>query len=230
MLPRVILHNAVSLDGRIDWFPADIAKFYELASSWKEDATLAGADTLIKAYPEEKTEPEDAEAFEHEKNDANDTRPLLVIPDSRGRLRHILPLLRHEPYWRDMVILAAGKTPKSYLEYLHKRNIKHIIAGEDYVNFPRALDELNVHFGIKIIRVDSGGTLNGMLLRAGLVNEVSLLIHPNLVGGISSRSMYRAPDLITSSGVLDLKLINLEKIANDLVWLRYEVINKDGSP
>jgi 2,5-diamino-6-(ribosylamino)-4(3H)-pyrimidinone 5'-phosphate reductase len=147
---------------------------------------------LIKAYPEEKTEPEDTEAFEHEKKNSEDTRPLLVIPDSRGRLRHILPLLRHEPYWRDMVILASGKTPKSYMEYLHKRNIKHIIAGEDYVNYSRALEELSVHYNVKVIRVDSGGTLNGALLRAGLVNEVSLLIHPCLVGGTSPCSMFRA--------------------------------------
>ncbi len=228
MLPRVILHNAVSLDGRIDWFPADVGKYYELASLWKEDATLAGTDTLIKAYPEEKTEPEDKEAFEHAKDNAHDTRPLLVIPDSRGRLRHILSLLWHEPYWRDIVILVTGKTPKTYMEYLHQRNIQHIIAGEDYVNFSRALEELNIHYKVKVIRVDSGGTLNGILLKAGLVNEVSVLIHPYLVGGTSPRSMYRAPDLITSSGVAKLKLNSLEKLANDLVWLRYEVINQSN--
>ena len=32
------------------------------------------------------------------------------------------------------------------------------------------------------MRVDSGGALNGALLRAGLVDELSLLVHPVLVG------------------------------------------------
>ena len=32
------------------------------------------------------------------------------------------------------------------------------------------------------MRVDSGGALNGALLRAGLVDEISLLVHPVLVG------------------------------------------------
>jgi len=33
MLPKVILHNAVSLDGRIDGFPIDLFQYYELAAS-----------------------------------------------------------------------------------------------------------------------------------------------------------------------------------------------------
>ena len=42
MLPYIVLHNAVSLDGRIDWFSPDIAQFYGLIPRWKEDAkTLA---------------------------------------------------------------------------------------------------------------------------------------------------------------------------------------------
>ncbi len=45
--PRVILHNAVSADGRVDWFPADIGLFYELAATWHEDATLAGSGTIL---------------------------------------------------------------------------------------------------------------------------------------------------------------------------------------
>ena len=37
------------------------------------------------------------------------------------------------------------------------------------------------------VRVDSGGALNGALLRAGLVDEVSLLVHPRIVGGDGPR-------------------------------------------
>jgi hypothetical protein len=33
MLPRVILFNAVSLDGRIDGFIPDLGQFYELAAT-----------------------------------------------------------------------------------------------------------------------------------------------------------------------------------------------------
>jgi 2,5-diamino-6-(ribosylamino)-4(3H)-pyrimidinone 5'-phosphate reductase len=224
MLPHVILQNAVSVDGRVDWFTANVGKFYELAGIWHEDATLAGSDTLLKAYPEEKIPPEDEEAFEHSKSASDDTRPLLVVPDSRGRLRRILPLLRHEPYWRDILILASGSTPQTYLDYLKQRKINYIVSGNDYVNYERALDELNIHYGVKVVRVDSGGTLNGILLRAGLVNEVSVLIHPFMVGGTAPRSMFRGPDLISAAGVIPLKLVRFEQLSEDLIWLTYGVI------
>jgi hypothetical protein len=31
---RIVLHNIVSLDGRIDLFPADVGLYYELAGRW----------------------------------------------------------------------------------------------------------------------------------------------------------------------------------------------------
>jgi 2,5-diamino-6-(ribosylamino)-4(3H)-pyrimidinone 5'-phosphate reductase len=174
MLPHVIIHNASSVDGRIDWFPADVGRYYELAAYWQADAILAGADTLLKAYPEERLTPEDTEAFEHVKPKPDDTRPLLIIPDSRGRLHPILHLLRHEPYWRDYLILTSESTPDSYLNYLKKRHIEYLSTGDNHVDFRPALKEINLRYGVKTVRVDSGGTLNGVLLRSGLVNEVSI--------------------------------------------------------
>jgi len=224
MLPHIILHNAVSVDGRLDWFPADVPKFHELAAYWKEDATLAGSDTLIKAYPEEKIMPEDKEAFEHVNANPGDTRPLLIVPDSRGRLRHILHMLRHEPYWRNIIILTSAATPKSYLSYLEKRHIDSFSAGDDHVDYKLALNEINSRYGVKTLRVDSGGTLNGILIRAGLANEISIIVHPYVVGGTSPRSSFLAPDLIASSGVNKLRLIHLEKFPTDLIWLRYEIL------
>ena len=223
MLPYVVLHNAVSVDGRVDWFNADVRKFYELAAVWHEGATLAGSNTLLKAYPEENLSPDDEEAFEHMKPKPDDTRPLLVVPDSRGRLRRLLSVLLHEPYWQDIIILCSTSTPQAYLNYLQKRKIRYLCTGNEHVDYKAALEELNTRYGIDVVRVDSGGTLNGILLRAGLVKEVSVLIHPVLVGGTTPRSMFRAPDLIAASGVINLRLIHFEKVQDDLIWLRYNV-------
>jgi 2,5-diamino-6-(ribosylamino)-4(3H)-pyrimidinone 5'-phosphate reductase len=220
MLPRVILHNAVSLDGRIDWFIPDIGLFYELASRWNEDATLAGSDTVLD--PEAEVPEEDEQAFELPTRDPDDSRPLLVIPDSRGRVR-TWHYWRKQPYWRDVIALCSHATPKSFLDHLRERHIATIVAGDDHVDLRAALQELNSRYGVKIVRVDSGGTLNGVLLRAGLVDEVSLLIHPSLVGGATPRSFLRAPDLSSSEGVVELRLTHFEKLNGDVVWLGYEV-------
>jgi len=52
MLPRVIIHNAVSMNGQTTGFPVDLGLYYGLVSRWKENATLAGADTLLAAARE----------------------------------------------------------------------------------------------------------------------------------------------------------------------------------
>ena len=233
MLPKVILHNAVSLDGRIDGFPIDLFQYYELIATWKEDATLAGSETFLKAASE--APPEDESAFLPPKIDPGDSRALLAIPDSRGRIR-TWHYLRSLPYWRDVVALCSESTPQEYLHYLKERHIDYIIAGQDHVDLCAALEELNSRFGVKVVRVDAGGTLIGQLLRQGLVNEVSLLIYPSLVGGEKQSSIFRAPDLpaiaataatadpVTGpESAIPLKLLHMERLKGDAIWLRYEV-------
>ena len=74
------------------------------------------------------------------------------------------------------------------------------------------------------MRADCGGTLNGVLLRAGLVDEVSLVVDPALVGGTSPHSVFLAPDLESPAGVIKLELLGLKRLEGGTVWLHYRVI------
>jgi 2,5-diamino-6-(ribosylamino)-4(3H)-pyrimidinone 5'-phosphate reductase len=51
MLPRVILHTAVSLNGRITNFPADppLELYHTLAARWNPDAILFGSEAVLAA-------------------------------------------------------------------------------------------------------------------------------------------------------------------------------------
>lgn len=220
MKPYVIIHNAVSLDGRVDSFPVDLGLYYGLASRWEEDATLVGSGTILKAPPESSTE--DEPPSDSSETAAEETRPLLVVPDSRGRITN-WPFLLRQPYWRRAVALVSASTPPSYLEGLERMGIGRIVAGQDHADLRLALEELNVQFGVKTVRVDSGGTLNGVLLRAGLVDEISLLVHPCLVGGMSPAFFFRAADLEGGAGLISLSLTHMEKLDGGVVWLRYKV-------
>jgi 2,5-diamino-6-(ribosylamino)-4(3H)-pyrimidinone 5'-phosphate reductase len=221
MLPRVILYNAVSLDGRIDRFTPDIGLFYELAGHWRENATLAGSDTILKATEEIPEEEETNSSLP--KIASDDTRPWLVVPDSKGRIKS-WHYWKKQPYWRDVIVLCSAATPKNYLQYLEKQHIQYIRTGQEKVDLRKALEELNAQYRVQVVRVDSGGTLNGILLRAGLVDEVSLLLHPSLVGGTTPRSFFRAPDLTADTGAIPLELTHFEKVKENIVWLRYKVL------
>ncbi|HWQ21393.1 MAG TPA: RibD family protein [Clostridia bacterium] len=222
MLPRVVIHNAVSADGRIDWFEADLGAFYDLAGRWHEDCALVGSGTILAAPESAKADPE---PWEPHIVDASDTRPLLAIVDSRGRVRCWKTWL-DMPYWRGGVALCSETTPDEYLQYLAKAGVDFIVAGSGKVDMRAALEELNARYGIETVRVDSGGILNGILLRAGLVDEVSILVHPTLVGGTTQRSMFRAPNLTSPAGVIALTFVSAQTVGEGLVWLRYKVAGR----
>jgi|SRR5688572_11762410 len=220
MVPRVIMSNAVSVDGRTTGFSWDIGLYYEMAARWKADVHLAGSDTLLSSAEGEV--PEVGEDEEPPAQLPSDGRPLLVVPDSRGRIRN-WHVLQRAPYWRGVVALCSHSTPHDYLEYLNKRRISYIVAGEHHVNMRAALEELNARYGVRLVHLDSGGTLNGVMLRAGLVNEVHLLVHPCLVGGQPS-SIFRSTGPIAPDSSLQLSLANCQKLRDGIVWLHYSVI------
>jgi 2,5-diamino-6-(ribosylamino)-4(3H)-pyrimidinone 5'-phosphate reductase len=225
MLPRVILHNGISVDGRYDWYTGDVGLYYELAGRLESDAMLSGSNTVLAAFASAEAPGQAGDAAGPPQSDPADRRPWLVFVDSRGQVKN-LPQIRRQPYWRDVITLCSLATPPAHRAYLAEQQVEHIVAGDDRVDLAAALAELKARYGLNRLRVDSGGILNGALLRQGLVDEVSVVLNPALVGGTSPRSFFTAPDLASTEGVIPLRLVHLEQVGDGAVWLRYEVVKK----
>jgi len=223
VLPKVIIYNYISLDGRINGFKADKNLYYQLASQWSLDAVLMGTDTLLRNFNIKSDELHESENFEVPEVDKNDSRPLLVVPDSRGRI-HVWSEVIRTGLFRDILVLCSRSTPQEYLNFLDERFIKYMVIGYEKVNLGIALEEIYTQFGVKSLRVDSGGRLNGVLLMDDLVDEIYVLVHPAMVGGTSLNSIYIATDLTSTEGVLDLKLLKMEKLKNDIILLHYRIM------
>lgn len=235
--PRVTVHTMASVDGRIDHFAGDVGLYYELAAGLPQDAVLAGSSTFLAAAAAEGIEltgedplpaggaaPADAKPRAAAPDAA---APLLVIVDSRGQLTRFAWLTKL-PYWRAVLVACSATTPPTHLELLVRHGIDHVVVGEDRVDLARLLDVLAAELGIERVRVDSGGTLNGALLRAGLVDEISLLVAPYAVGGRSPAALFVADDLVDDA-VTRLELSGVERLRGDTVWLRYEVMRATAS-
>jgi 2,5-diamino-6-(ribosylamino)-4(3H)-pyrimidinone 5'-phosphate reductase len=184
MLPNVVVYNSVSVDGAIKDFDVNIALHYEVLGGMGADALLAGSNTaktgielFMKTVPPE----EPSDFFKHTV-EADDERPLWVIADSRGILEGLMHVHRKSGYAKDIIVLVSNRTPKNYLEYLADRNYDYITTGEEHIDYRIALEELSKRYGIKTIVTDSGGVLAGVLIDAGLVDEIRLLIAPEIVG------------------------------------------------
>jgi 2,5-diamino-6-(ribosylamino)-4(3H)-pyrimidinone 5'-phosphate reductase len=124
---------------------------------------------------------------------------------------------------RDVLALCSSSTPQEHRGYLADRHIGTIVAGDDRIDMRAALEALNRLYGVHILRVDSGGTFNSVLLHAGLVDEVSVLIHPFIAGGKADPTLSDP----LKAGILDLqvhlRLLSAEVAGEGVVWARYTV-------
>lgn len=217
MVPRVLLHNLVSLDGRVTGFPVDVALYYELAARWQFDAHLTGADTLLSSPVSDHPDGDGDDLPDTPPPD--DTRALLAVTDRRGRFRQWRQL-RSLPYWGMQVALCSEATPKEHLAYLERSGVHRITTGSDRVDLRAALEKLVDRFGVSFVHADSGGGLAGALLNAGLVDEISLVVSPYLVGGKEALALFRFLD----EGPRPLKLEEVESLPGGEVWLRYRSV------
>lgn len=193
----------------MDRLKVDMERYYSLIPTWKEDCTLSGSETMLQAGLDE---------WEHD-GSYDESGPLLAVVDGRGRFNgwsKVAP----SPFWRKGVALSTTRTPKEHLDRARESGADVIVAGDERVDLRTALEELSSRYGVRTVRVDSGGTLNGALLRAGLVSEVSVLVHPQLIGGRSPSSFFIADDL--DGEPIGADLMSAERL-DDLVWLRYRL-------
>ena len=212
MKPRVVIYDAVSVDGSIEGFEPDMGLFYQIAGRTAEGATLCGCDTMLAAEADDA-----ADVAPLGEPEEGDTRPLMVVVDSRGRFRGYRSVMEFGA-WRKAIALCTPQTPTEHLEYLERAGVESFTSGDEHVDLAAALEWLNERFGVQIVRVESGGLLNGALLAAGLADEVQLLIQPLLTG--AGRSMYR-PEM---PGRVELRLVGTEEFESGAVLLRYEVL------
>jgi 2,5-diamino-6-(ribosylamino)-4(3H)-pyrimidinone 5'-phosphate reductase len=222
MFPKIITHNAVSLDGSISGFSIDLEKYYAIAGKLQPDAMLVGSSTAksgVEMYSDGIPDESMAD-FVKPRLTQDDKRPYWVIPDHNGLLQGRLHIFRRFEFCKDVIILLTEKSPESYVKYLMERNYDVIITGHEDVDLKRSLEILGDKYDCKIVMTDSGGNLNRVLLEAGLVDEISLIINPTLVDQ-KHLKLFRALNL--SQKPLQLELISVEGL-EDQVRLHYRVI------
>jgi 2,5-diamino-6-(ribosylamino)-4(3H)-pyrimidinone 5'-phosphate reductase len=201
--PQVVVHVAVSLDGATTGFEPDVGRFYALARTWREDVTLAGADTILAQERALADAPRPGPAADG---------PLLAVVDGRGRVRQ-WEALRDCGYWRDVLALHSAATPAD----ARREPVREIVAGVQRVDLAAALGALLETEDARVVRVDSGGALIGALLGAALVDELSLLVHP-CVAGRAANSVWHGSGPLPAHA---LELLASEPFDDGLVWLRY---------
>ena len=217
--PHVVSHTLISVDGRLEGFPPDVARYYELAGQLPHDAILAGSGTMVAAAADAGVDlTQDDDSLPKKQGPITDPdRPLLIIIDSRGQLTRF-DWLRETGLFGDVMVLGCTRTPESHLTRLRDADVEFEVSGTERVDLKAALVHLREKRAIEAVRVDAGPGLNGALLAAGLLDEISVLLAPYLVG--KGRSFL---DGLTGNGPPKLELATSEPQPDHHMWLRYSV-------
>jgi 2,5-diamino-6-(ribosylamino)-4(3H)-pyrimidinone 5'-phosphate reductase len=223
--PRVICHMMASVDGRVDvseWpLSAAARKHYEqVHASYDAEGWMCGRITMEHFAKGVRSDYEVAR--EHT---SGATREDFIAPgnhdsfafavDASGRLAW----LSNDIDGDHVVAILSERVSDEYLAFLRSRSVSYLLAGTRDIDLSTALQKIGARFGVKTLMLEGGGRINGGMMRAGLIDEVSLLVAPVADGRIGTPALFDDDDAVLQGLVLE----KVEQRANDMVWLRYRV-------
>ena len=224
--PFVVCHMLSSLDGRIDggFFAepecaAALKEFGALRSTFNCTATLYGTTTALEFAGGESRKlprPKQILPYTDYKAPAKE-RDYFVAADARGRIGWQNGTFSRpgRPDAHIIELLTEQAAPE-YLEYLRERGISYIVAGKSRIDFKLALRRLNELFGVERIMLAGGGLINGALLDAGVIDELSVVVAPIVDGGSGAT-------VFSNCASAGLQLIESRQLGGGAIWLRYKI-------
>jgi 2,5-diamino-6-(ribosylamino)-4(3H)-pyrimidinone 5'-phosphate reductase len=231
--PRVVCHMAVSVDGRIvvDGWPAAVAaavrrQYEAVHASYEADGWICGRVTMepfagaVRAEADMPREHGDG-APREDFVAPGEHRSFAFALDPSGRLAWETNDIAGD----HVVAILSERVADAYLEFLRERGVSYLIAGAREVDVPLALEKVGARFGVRTLMLEGGGAINGGMLHAGMIDEISLLVAPVADGRVGAPTLF---DVLREGAALRrLVLEHVERRADDVLWLRYRV---DGRP
>jgi len=225
--PRVICHMMASVDGRIvvDGWPrtAELREQYELVhASYEADGWICGRVTMEPFAGRMRS---DAEVAHERAGGApredfrapgeHDSFAFAIDPSGR------LAWESNDIDGDHVVVILSERVSDDYLAFLRERGVSYLLAGSSDVDLVLALEKIGERFGVRTLMLEGGGRINGGMLRAGLIDEVSLLIAPVADGRVGTPALFDAD--AEDVAPCHLALDAVEHRAHDVLWLRYRV-------
>jgi riboflavin biosynthesis pyrimidine reductase len=144
---------------------------------------------------------------------------LAIGADAHGVLRFSTNAIEGD----HVVLLVTQQVSNDYLAHLRSAKVSYLICGRKTLNLAAALNKLRSRMGIRRLMLQGGGTFNGAMLKAGLVDEISQVIVPVIDGGPGVTSVFEIPGSKTPRAAARLNVTHHRALKGGVHWLRYKV-------
>lgn len=225
MKPYVVCHMMPSVDGRIvlDHWPRGVASaalYDTTAEKLNTQAWVCGTVTMqefasgrFRSTGKRSSTPKTDYVVD------DGSKSFAVAIDASGRLA-----------WKSndldgdrLVVVLTERATSAYLDALRARGISYLFAGKRDVDLGLALEKLRQHFGVRRVSIQGGGKINGAFLKAGLIDEISLVFVPVVDGAMETPTAFDVVGRAQHSPAR-LRLLGVEQLDKGVVWLRYRVV------
>ena len=225
--PYIICHMLTSIDGKVTGdFLLDnrIVKatniYYQINRDFKADGFLCGRVTMEESFTGgyfPSLEEFSCENIDYSDYVAFKADLYAVAIDRYGKLgwknSHIID---EDPgYGNSHIIEVLTETvKKEYLAYLRSINVSYIIAGKADIDIKLALHKLKILFGINKLLLEGGSIINGVFLKANVIDELSIVV-ANITANKDDKSLFYDGD-IEAFNLIDIKR------KDDIIILNYK--------
>ena len=210
--PHVILNAAMTLDGKIATVAgdsrisceADLDRVHKLRAS--VDAVMVGVGTVLSDDPSLTV------------RRARGKSPTRIVIDSLAKTPPDARVLDNSA---PTIIASTKNAPTRRLQKLRAAGAKIVVAGKKEVNLRRLLKKLRLQ-GVRKLLLEGGSTLNWSMLKEGLVDEMRVVIAPQIVGGATAKTLVGGAGFDEVRKGVGLELKEVTKIGKNLL-LTYRV-------
>ncbi|QJU58397.1 RibD family protein [Sphingomonas sp. AP4-R1] len=226
--PRITCHMASSIDGRIlpqRWSPtgAHSHETYDRlherlgGGSWIVGRATGQEFAKREAYPQDTTERFPRTAWLPK----TDATAYAIVTDAHGKIAWGRADVGGDP----IIVLLTEQVSDSHLAGLRGDGVGYVFAGTESFDLDAAMSFLKGQLHIDHLLLEGGGHINGALLRAGMVDEISLMIVPAIDGAGGAPATFDGPD--SAEGLpIELTALVLEEhelLNGGILWLRYRI-------
>jgi 5-amino-6-(5-phosphoribosylamino)uracil reductase len=212
--PKVIILSGISIDGKMTIKKGVSSKVFDKLLEKEAfeplmklratcDGVMVGSKTICVDNPSLLS--------------IENKRLLRIIPTTHLKIPLNSKIFQIKP--ENTLIATVRAVSRKKIQKIIKMGSRVIFCGKKRLNLRLLFDKL-YKLGLRRILVEGGGTLNYLLLRNSLVDEINVLFLPFVVGNKD------APSLFEGSGfpqLLKLKLKYIKLIKNKYILVSYKV-------
>jgi 2,5-diamino-6-(ribosylamino)-4(3H)-pyrimidinone 5'-phosphate reductase len=148
-------------------------------------------------------------------------------------------IIDNKPHLNETGVEYFTKMAKTF--YLVTTNKKHpafkykntenlqIIHYENTIDFLDLFNKLRREYNIETMTLQTGGTLNSIILRYKLIDRISIVMAPALIGGKETPTLIDGESIKSFKELNEikaLKLMDVIRLNHSYINLKYEIINE----